>query len=143
MAVFNPTADELNAIYESTKTIAVVGASFDPGKDAHRIPAYLRGEGFRVIPVTPKDGEIFGETTHPSVDAIGEPVDVVLVFRPGEEAPGIVEQAVRAGAKVVWLQSGIESSAASRIAHRAGLTFVSNLCMGATHARLQLGPGPD
>jgi uncharacterized protein len=139
----NPMADGLKAIYDSTKTIAVVGASSDPGKEAHRIPAYLQGQGFRVIPVTPRGGEILGETTHPDVEDIGEPIDVVLVFRPGEEASGIAEQAVRAGAKVLWLQSGIESSAAGRIAHLAGLTFVSNLCMGATHARLQLGPGPD
>ena len=75
-----PSDDELRSIYENTKTIAVVGASSDQSKPAHNIPAYLQSAGFRIIPVSPKGGELFGETVHTSLADIDEPVDVVDVF---------------------------------------------------------------
>jgi predicted CoA-binding protein len=71
------------------------------------------------------------------------PVDVVEVFRPAQEAPEIARQAIAIGAKVLWLQAGIISDEAHRIAEAAGLTVVMNRCMGATHELLGLGPGPD
>lgn len=138
-----PTQDELKNIYADTKTIAVVGASADETKASNRIPRYLQSQGFRIIPVSPKGGEILGEKVHATLADIGEPVDVVDVFRPSAETPGIAEQAVAIGAKVLWLQSGIESEEAERIAEAAGLTVVMDRCMGATHRQLGLGPGPD
>ncbi|MDQ3986354.1 MAG: CoA-binding protein [Actinomycetota bacterium] len=138
-----PTEDELRAIYADTKTIAVVGASGDPSKPGHSIPAYLQSQGFRIIPVSPKGGELFGERVVTSLDEIEEPVDVVDVFRPSEEAPGIAREAAAIGAKVLWLQTGISSDDAAEIARAEGLQVVMNTCMGATHARLGLGPGPE
>lgn len=135
--------EELRNIYESTKTIAVVGASGDETKPAHKIPRYLSSQGFRIIPVSPKGGELFGETVVGSLSEIDDEIDVVEVFRPSEEAPGIAEQAVLAGAKVLWLQTGIISEEAQRIAENAGLKVVMNRCMGVTHGALGLGPGPD
>jgi predicted CoA-binding protein len=134
--------DELREIYEDTKTIAVVGASEDPRKPSHSIPGYLQQEGFRIIPVNPKGGEILGEKVFVSLQEIEEPIDVVDVFRPSEETPDIARSAARAGAKVLWLQEGIESEEAERIASQAGLKVVMNRCMGATHRQLKLGPGP-
>jgi uncharacterized protein len=134
--------DELRKIYEDTKTIAVVGASEDPRKPSHSIPRYLQQEGFRIIPVNPKGGEILGEKAFASLQEIEEPIDVVDVFRPSEETPDIARSAVEAGAKVLWLQEGIESEEAERIASQAGLKVVMNRCMGATHRQLKLGPGP-
>jgi uncharacterized protein len=134
--------DELRKIYEDTKTIAVVGASDDELKPAHSIPRYLQREGFRIIPVNPKGGEILGEKAHASLAEIAEPLDVVDVFRPSEETPGVARQAVEAGAKVLWLQEGIESEEAERIATEGGLKVVMNRCMGETHHQLKLGPGP-
>ena len=134
--------DELRKIYEDTKTIAVVGASEDARKPGHSIPRYLQHEGFRIIPVNPKGGEILGEKVFASLQEIGEPIDVVDVFRPSEETPDIARSAVEAGAKVLWLQEGIESAEAERIASEAGLKVVMNRCMGHTHYQLQLGPGP-
>ena len=131
-----PTDDELRAIYENTKTIAVVGASSDPDKPAHSIPAYLQSAGFKIIPVSPKGDELFGETVYGSLSEIPGPVDVVDVFRPAEEAPGIAREAVAIGAKVLWLQAGISSDEAYEIGTTAGLTVVMNTCMGATHERL-------
>src|SRR5687767_1763269 len=104
-----PTDEELRAIYADTKTIAVVGASSDPSKPAHNIPRYLQSVGYRIIPVSPKGGELFDETVRTSLKEITEPVDVVDVFRPSEEAPRIAQEAADIGAKVLWLQAGVWS----------------------------------
>lgn len=131
-----PTDDELRAIYADTKTIAVVGASSDPDKPAHSIPAYLQRQGFRIIPVSPKGGELLGEKVATSLSEIDGPVDVVDVFRPAEETPGIAKEAVTIGAKVLWLQSGIANDEAAEIAGGEGLDVVMDRCMGETHRRL-------
>ena len=132
----NPSDQELIEIYRATKTIAVVGASTDPEKPAHRIPAYLQSVGYRIIPVNPSGGELFGEHVVTSLDQIDEPVDVVDVFRPAHETPSIARQAVDLGADVLWLQLEISSDEAERVATAGGLTVVMDMCMGATHKRL-------
>lgn len=137
------TEQRLRAIYANTRTIAVVGASADDSKPSHKIPAYLQAQGYKIIPVSPKGGEILGEQVVTSLEQIGEPVDVVDVFRPSDETPGIAELAVKIGAKVLWLQAGISSEEAERIATEGGLEVVMDRCMGATHQALGLGPGPD
>lgn len=139
----NPSDDELREIYAETKTIAVVGASNDESKAANSIPRYLQRQGYRIVPVNPRGGEILGERAYPSLKEVDVPVDVVDVFRPSEETPAIARDAVAIGAKVLWLQLGIESDEAATIAREGGLRVVMNLCMGATHKRLRLGPGPD
>jgi predicted CoA-binding protein len=141
--VANPTDDELKQIYADTKTIAVVGASNDEKKPGHSIPAYLQTQGYKIIPVNPRGGEMFGEPVRASLADVDEPIDVVDIFRPSEETPDIARQAVAVGAKVLWLQTGISSDEAERIAHEGGLQVVMNTCMGATHRRLGLGPGPN
>lgn len=135
--------DELRKIYEETDTIAVVGASNDTTKAAHTIPRYLQRQGFRIVPVNPKGGEILGEKTYGRLEDIPEPVHVVDVFRPSEETPDVARDAVRIGAKVLWLQLGISSEEAERIAVEGGLKVVMNRCMGETHYELKLGPGPS
>ena len=134
--------EQLLHIYEQTRTIAVVGASADEKKAAHQIPQYLQSQGYKILPVNPHGGEIFGERVFRSLTEIDEAVDVVDVFRPAEEAPAIAQQAIAIGAKVLWLQLEIVSEEARRIAEEAGLIVVMNRCMGATHAQLGLGPGP-
>ena len=135
--------EQLLRIYAETGAIAVVGASADALKAAHQVPRYLQSQGYRILPVNPRGGELFGEHVFPSLAEIDVPVDVVEVFRPAQEAPEIARQAIAIGAKVLWLQLGIVSEEARRIAEAAGLTVVMNRCMGATHALLGLGPGPD
>jgi uncharacterized protein len=135
--------ERLLSIYAQTRTIAVVGASADPSKAAHRVPRYLQSQGYRILPVNPHGGELFGERVYRSLAEIDTPVDVVDVFRPAQEAPEIARQAIAIGAKVLWLQLGIVSEEARQIAEAAGLTVVMNRCMGATHAQLGLGPGPQ
>ena len=129
-------------IYADTRTIAVVGASADASKAAHRIPRYLQSQGYRILPVNPHSGELFGERVFRSLAEIDVPVDVVEVFRPAQEAPEIARQAIAMGAKVLWLQVGIVSEEARQLAEAAGMTVVMNRCMGDTHGLLGLGPGP-
>ena len=131
------TDEQLAEIYRATRTIAVVGASTNDSKPAHRIPAYLQSQGFQIIPVNPDADTIFGETTVKSLAEITGLVDVVDVFRPTDEAPEIARQAVALGARVLWLQIGIESEEAARIATEGGLAVIMNTCMGATHKRLR------
>lgn len=134
--------DELRQIYATTKTIAVVGASADASKASHTIPRYLQSQGYRIIPVSPKGGELLGEKVYQRLADVPGPVDVVNVFRPAAETPDIAREAVALGARVLWLQSGIISAEAEQIATEGGLTVVMDRCMGAVHGALGLGPGP-
>jgi len=134
--------EQLLHIYAKTRTIAVVGASADEWKAGHQVPRYLQRQGYRILPVNPRGGELLGEHVFRSLAEIDVPVDVVEVFRPAQEAPEIARQAIAIGAKVLWLQVGIVSEEARQIAEAAGLTVVMNRCMGETHALLSLGPGP-
>ena len=134
--------EKLVGIYQEARVIAVVGASEDESKVGHRIPRYLQGQGYRIIPVNPKGGEILGEAVRASLAEVDEPIDVVDVFRPAAEAPEIAREAVDAGAKVLWLQLGISSEEARELAESAGVTVVMDMCMGAIHRKLALGPGP-
>jgi uncharacterized protein len=120
------------AILEQARVVAVVGCSADPGKAAHRIPSQLQHAGYRVIPVNPNavSDEILGERVYASLGDIEEAVDLVDVFRPPAEAPGIAEQAVALGAKALWLQVGIRSPEARRIAVEGGLDYVEDRCTG-------------
>jgi hypothetical protein len=134
--------EQLARIFAETETIAVVGASGDPSKPAHRIPRYLQSQRYRIVPVNPRGGELLGEPVARSLSEVDVPVDVVEVFRPAEETPQIAREAVKAGAKVLWLQLGIESEEARQVAEAAGLTVVMDRCMGEMHGELGLGPGP-
>ena len=134
---------ELLRIYEQTKTIAVVGASADERKAAQVIPEYLQSQGYRIIPVNPKGGEILGERVYTSLEEIEVAVDVVEVFRPAAEAETIATEAVGIGADVVWFQPGTHTTEAIQLAANEGLTVVAGRCMGATHGELGLGAGPS
>lgn len=127
---------ELRRILQETRTIAVVGASASEDKEAHSVPAYLQEHGYRVIPVNPSHDEILGVPAVGSLEDVDEEVDVVDVFRPAEETPEIARQAVAIGAKVLWLQLGIENEEAARIAEAGGLEVVMDACMKRNHARL-------
>jgi len=134
--------EQLREIYGSVKTIAVVGASTDENKPGHSIPAYLQSQGFRIIPISPRGGEIFGEKVYTSLEELDVPIDVIDVFRPEEEALEIAEKAPATGARVLWYQPGTGTEEAFKAASEAGVTVVFDRCMGVTHGRLGLGPGP-
>ena len=130
--------EEIRELLKSAKTIAVVGFSTNPEKDAHQVPKKLMELGYRVIPVNPFAEEILGERCYPSLLDIPKDVkvDIVNVFRPPEEVPEIVEQAIKIGAKAVWLQLGIAHEEAAKRAREAGLKVIQNRCIKMEHLRL-------
>jgi predicted CoA-binding protein len=130
-------------ILERSTTIAVVGIARTTDKPSGSVPAELQRRGFRIVPVNPKAETILGEKAHASLAEVGEPVDVVEVFRPAEEAPEIARQAVAMGAKALWLQQGIESDEARKIAEDAGLDFVQDRCMAAESRRHDIRKEPS
>jgi len=128
--------EKLKRILLETRNIAVVGLSERPEVPAHSVPAYLQKAGYRIFPVNPYLTEALGEKAYPDLLALPETVDVVLIFRRSEAVPPIVEQAIKIGAKVVWMQEGIVNEAAAQSAQDAGLMVVMDTCMRATHKRL-------
>ena len=110
-------------------TISVVGASRSPAKAAHSVPAHMQQHGWRIIPVNPYAEEILGERAYRTLADIGEQVGLVDVFRPARSAPDIARQAVAVGATALWLQLGIASPEARRIAEDAGLLYVEDRCL--------------
>jgi uncharacterized protein len=126
-----------DTIVKEANTVAVVGLSNDPEKASNEVGVYLKEQGYRIIPVHPKEDEVIGEQAYETVEQIPEAVDVVDVFLPSDKTPEIAEDAVRAGAKVLWLQEGIENPEARRIAEEGGLAYVENRCMRKTHEGLQ------
>lgn len=131
---------DLRAVLERARTVAVVGISSDPAKPSHRVPRQLQAAGFRIIPVHPSAEELLGEKAYHRLADIPEPIDVVEVFRPPEEAPGIAREAVAAGAGALWLQLGLRSEEAREIAEVAGLDYVEDHCMGIEQRRYRIRP---
>ncbi|HJS20281.1 MAG TPA: CoA-binding protein [Anaerolineales bacterium] len=131
----------MKEILLSTKTIASVGLSSNQEKESYWIAAYLKEQGYQVIPVNPTASEILGEKAYPDLESVPQKIDVVQVFRRPEDVPPIVEDAIKVGAKVVWMQEGIVHEGAAQKAREAGLQVVMDACMRATHRRL-IGAGP-
>ena len=132
----NPTDQQLRDLLAGSRTIAVVGASSNRDRPSFGIMKILIGAGFRVIPVTPKESPILGRPTFASLEDISEPVHIVDVFRRAEETPSVAEQAVKIGARALWLQEGIANDEAARIADAGGLMVIMDLCIGQTVQRL-------
>src|SRR4051812_16202904 len=129
------TSELTQRILTEFATITVVGLSSDPVKAAHSVPAAMQAYGWRLIPVNPHADTLLGEQVYRRLADIPEPVEVVNVFRPSAEAAGVARQAVEIGAKAVWLQLGIVSAEARRIAESAGLLYVEDRCMAVERAR--------
>ena len=124
----DPEAD-IERVLASYRTVAVIGVSPKPDRPSHIVARFLMDEGFRVIPVTPDAVEVLGERAYADLASIPEPVEVVDIFRKPEEVLPVVEEAIRIGAKAVWLQEGVVNDAAADMARKAGLTVVMDRCM--------------
>ena len=133
------TDNELRDILASVKTIALVGWSPNPDRPSHRVAAFLAARGYRVIPVNPGQAgqQALGETVVASLADAGQ-FDMVDIFRRSEEAGGVVDAAIAAGAKVVWMQLGVVDEAAAARARQAGLRVVMNRCPAIEIPRLGL-----
>jgi hypothetical protein len=120
-------------ILADARTIALVGASPKPWRPSHGVMRYLLGQGYRVIPVRPSCDEVLGVPCVATLGEIEEPIDLVDVFRRSEFTADVARAAVDAGAKALWLQLGIVSADARRIATEAGLDYVEDLCTAVVH----------
>lgn len=119
------------------ETIAVVGCSRNPGKAAHDVPRYMRDQGYDVIPVNPNADEIFDRPAYDRLADVEEDVDLVNVFRPSNEAGGVIDEALaRDDARVIWLQLGIRDDEAADRAEAAGRRVVQDRCIKVDHQRL-------
>jgi uncharacterized protein len=124
-------------ILRDAKTIAIVGASPDPGRASYGVMAYLLRSGYRVLPVNPSsDAEILGQRCFGSLAELGEPVDLVDVFRRPEHCGDVAREAAAAGAGALWLQLGIVSADARRVAEEAGMDYVEDACTAVVHRRI-------
>nr|WP_243149958.1 CoA-binding protein [Thermaerobacter sp. PB12/4term] len=111
------------------RVVAVVGLSSDPGRPSYRVARKLQRMGYKIVPVNPRASEILGERAYPDLASVPGPVDVVVVFRAPEHAPAVAREAVARGAQVFWLQEGVVSPEAARIAAEGGLAVVMNRCI--------------
>lgn len=128
--------EELLRIFREARTVAVVGASMHDHKPSHFVPRYLQEQGYRIVPVNPRGGEIFGEAVYRRLEDVDVPFDVVEVFRPPNEAEAVARSAVACGARVLWFQLGTHTDEAVRLAEQAGVTVVVDHCMMPEHRRL-------
>ena len=125
----NPSADEIRALLQRIKTIAVVGLSASPSRPSHGVARALQGFGYRIIPVNPTVTEVLGEKAYPSLRALPEPVDLVDVFRESRHVAEIVDDCIPLKRPVLWLQDGVIDVAAALQAQAAGLTVVMDRCV--------------
>ncbi len=128
--------ERIGRILKENHVIAVVGLSANWYRPSFFAAKYLQDHGYRIIPVNPAYQEILGEKCYPSLLEIPEPVEVVQIFRKPEDVPPIVEQAIKIGVKVVWMQLGVINWEAAKIAEGAGLDVVMDRCLKIEHARL-------
>jgi len=126
----------LRNLLETSRRIAVVGCSPNPERDSHMIARYLIDAGYDAVPVNPGQTQILGRTCSPDVASIPGPVDIVDIFRSPEHVPPVVEEAISAKAKAVWLQLGVGHEGAEKRASEAGLLVVSELCIMVVHRGL-------
>jgi uncharacterized protein len=125
-------------ILRECKTIALVGASPNPARPSHGVMRYLLAQGYRVIPVRPLTcDDVLGVPCVSSLAEIDEPIDLVDVFRRQEAAPAHAQEAVAAGAQAFWLQLGLRSAEARKIATEAGLDYVEDACTAIVHGQMQ------
>jgi uncharacterized protein len=125
----------IRGILQSARTIAIVGLSSNVLRPSHFIGFYLQRHGYRILPVNPRESEILGEKSYPSLSDVPYPIDVVDVFRAPDAVPAIAEEAVKVGAGALWLQFGVISAAGADIAVKGGLQVVMDRCMKVEHAR--------
>jgi len=123
-------------ILNKYRNVAVVGASSNPERPSHRVVSYLMKHGYHVMPVNPNEQKILGKTSYPNLSSIPEKVEVVDIFRRPEDVMPIVDEAIKIGAKVVWMQEGVINEEAAAKAGEAGLLVVMDKCMRKQHISL-------
>ncbi len=131
-------SDAILELFRKYKTIAVVGLSSNPMRPSFGVTEYMQGAGYRIIPVNPNETEVLGEKSYARLEDVPERIEIVNVFRRAEEVAAVVESAIRIGAKVVWMQQGVENEAAAEKAWAAGLVVIEDACILVEHRRRRL-----
>jgi uncharacterized protein len=131
--------ETIRAILRECSTIAVVGLSSKPDRPSHGVASYLQSVGYRVIGVNPNEKEIAGFPVYPNLSSVPERIGVVDIFRRSDHVGTIVDEAIKVGARAIWMQEGVMDDGAARSAAGAGLLVVVNRCMLKEHARLAPG----
>lgn len=127
------TFDTISEILKTSKTIAVVGLSSNPERASYGVAEYLQRVGYRIIPVNPRETKVLGEKSYARLEDVPEKIDIVDIFRRAEEVPAVMESAIRVGAKVAWMQLGIENLVAAEKGVAAGLIVVEDACALVEH----------
>jgi predicted CoA-binding protein len=138
----NPSAGEIKALLLRLRTIAVVGLSFDPDRPSYSVAMYLQGNGYRIVPVRPDEGEILGEKIYPTLASIPFPVDAANLFRKSALAGAHVDEAIALKLAAVWMQEGVIDEEAAARARKAGLFVVMDRCMLKEHRKAGLTSRP-
>ncbi len=125
----------IQELLRSSRVIAVVGLSSKKFRPSYGVAEYMQREGYRIIPVNPHEKEMLGEKSYARLEDIGEPIDIVDIFRRSEFVGPLVESAIRLGAKAIWMQEGVEDEEAARKAREAGLFVVMDRCILKEHSR--------
>ena len=131
----SPTADPILEILKAYKTMAVVGLSSNPSRASYGVTEYMQSAGYRIIPVNPNETMVLGEKSYARLEDVPEKTEIVDVFRRAEDVPPVVESAIKIGAKVLWMQLGIENAEAGELARAAGLIVVEDACILVEHKR--------
>jgi predicted CoA-binding protein len=134
----NATPAEIAELLRTAKTIAVVGLSPRPERPSHGVSAYMKDQGYKIIPVNPGHAEILGEKAYKSLLDVPVPVDIVDIFREPGAVPEIVDQAIKIKARAIWMQEGIVHNEAAEKAKKAGIKVVQNKCIYKEHRRLEV-----
>jgi predicted CoA-binding protein len=142
MAHRNPSDEVMKELLTSATTIAMVGASSNPDRPSNGIMRKLQHVGYHVIPVNPNETTVLGQRAYASLIQVPERIDIVDVFRRAEFTPAIADEAVKVGARALWLQSGVVNDVAAARAEAGGLTVVMDACIGVMHAVLQIPSRP-
>jgi len=136
-ATINSSKEEIKEIFQNTKTIAIVGLSPDPSKASNMVAAYLKNEGFKIVPVYPKGDEILGEKVYKSLEEIPFKIDMVDVFRKAEVIDTVVDACIKRGdIDCVWTQLGLVNNEAALKAQEAGIKVVQDYCTKIEHSYL-------
>ena len=130
-----PSADPIFDILTKYKRIAVVGLSSDPARPSYGVSEYMQSAGYQIVPVNPNETDVLGEPSYASLEDVPQKLEIVDIFRRPEEVTPVVDAAIRAGAKVVWMQQGIVNEAAAEKARAAGITVVMDACLFIEHKK--------
>jgi uncharacterized protein len=134
----NPPDEQIRELLASARRIAVVGASSNPARPSYGIFGQLLRAGYEVIPVNPNETSVHGQVAYPSLREVPGRIDIVDVFRRPEHTPAIADEAALAGARALWLQSGIHNESAAERAKAGGLVVIMDACIGVLHSLLRV-----